>query len=83
MQKRKLGNSGLEASPLGKGFLTAKIDESTTFDRTDFRNMVPRFAPEARKANLALVESLSAIAARKNVPPRAAGTCRASATRNT
>jgi aryl-alcohol dehydrogenase-like predicted oxidoreductase len=65
----ELGIGFVPFSPLGKGFLTGKIDENTTFDRTDFRNMVPRFAPEARKANLALVESLSAIAARKNVTP--------------
>src|SRR6202041_947166 len=52
-------------SPLGKGFLTGKIDESTTFDSTDFRNTVPRFAPEARKANQALVDLLETIAQRK------------------
>jgi aryl-alcohol dehydrogenase-like predicted oxidoreductase len=46
---------------LGKGFLAGKIDESTTFDSTDFRNIVPRFTPEARKANQALVELLRAI----------------------
>ena len=45
-------------SPLGKGFLTGKIDENTTFDSTDFRNIVPRFTPEARKANQALVDLL-------------------------
>ena len=45
-------------SPLGKGFLTGKIDESTTFDSSDFRNIVPRFTPEARKANQALVDLL-------------------------
>ena len=65
----ELGIGFVPFSPLGKGFLTGKIDENTTFDRTDFRNMVPRFAPEARKANLALVELLSAIAARKNATP--------------
>ena len=65
----ELGIGFVPFSPLGKGFLTGKIDETTTFDGTDFRNMVPRFAPEARKANLALVELLSAIAARKNVTP--------------
>ena len=52
-------------SPLGKGFLTGKIDENTTFDSTDFRNTVPRFAPEARKANRALVDLLETIAQRK------------------
>jgi aryl-alcohol dehydrogenase-like predicted oxidoreductase len=52
-------------SPLGKGFLTGAITESTTFESTDFRNVVPRFAPEARKANHALVDRLGEIAARK------------------
>jgi aryl-alcohol dehydrogenase-like predicted oxidoreductase len=56
-------------SPLGKGFLTGKIDETTTFDASDFRNVVPRFTPEARKANLALVELLKGIATRKGVTP--------------
>ena len=50
---------------LGSGFLTGKIDETTKFDRTDFRNFVPRFTPEARKANLALVELLQQIGERK------------------
>jgi aryl-alcohol dehydrogenase-like predicted oxidoreductase len=50
---------------LGKGFLTGKINENTTFDRTDFRNSVPRFSAEARKANQALVEVLGKIAGRK------------------
>ena len=54
-------------SPLGRGFLTGKIDENTTFDSTDFRNQVPRFSSEARKANKALVDLLAAIAARKEV----------------
>jgi aryl-alcohol dehydrogenase-like predicted oxidoreductase len=53
-------------SPLGKGYLTGKIDESTTFDSTDFRNIVPRFSPEARKANRAVVELLESIARQKN-----------------
>ena len=65
----ELGIGLVPFSPLGKGFLTGKIDEGTTFDTTDFRNMVPRFAPEARKANRALVDLLAAIAARKNVTP--------------
>ncbi|HEX4387059.1 MAG TPA: aldo/keto reductase [Steroidobacteraceae bacterium] len=52
-------------SPLGRGFLTGKIDERTQFDRNDFRNTLPRFAAEARKANMALVARLAAIAARK------------------
>jgi aryl-alcohol dehydrogenase-like predicted oxidoreductase len=56
-------------SPLGKGFLTGKIDESTSFDSTDFRNTVPRFTPEARKANRALVDLLGSIAQRKNATP--------------
>jgi aryl-alcohol dehydrogenase-like predicted oxidoreductase len=56
-------------SPLGKGFLTGKIDETTQFDSADFRNVVPRFTPEARKANKVLVDLLRAIAARKNATP--------------
>ncbi|MBD9510985.1 aldo/keto reductase [Ensifer sp. ENS10] len=52
-------------SPLGAGFLTGKIDENTTFDPTDFRNMVPRFSPDARKANMALVDIVKAVADRK------------------
>src|SRR5438128_3044519 len=56
-------------SPLGKGFLTGKIDETTTFDRSDFRNIVPRFTPENRKANQALVDLLASIADRKNATP--------------
>jgi aryl-alcohol dehydrogenase-like predicted oxidoreductase len=56
-------------SPLGKGFLTGKIDESTEFDSSDFRNSVPRFDSEARKANLAFVELLTEIRERKNATP--------------
>ncbi|MBZ6075679.1 aldo/keto reductase [Microvirga puerhi] len=56
-------------SPLGKGFLTGTIDEKTTFDSKDFRNIVPRFAPEARKANQAVVDLLGAIASRKKATP--------------
>src|ERR1700751_2591194 len=56
-------------SPLGKGFLTGAINENTTFDSSDFRNIVPRFTPEARKANHALVDLLGEIAARKKVTP--------------
>jgi aryl-alcohol dehydrogenase-like predicted oxidoreductase len=56
-------------SPLGKGFLTGKIDATTTFDAADFRNTVPRFSPENRKANLALVELLTGIAQRKQATP--------------
>jgi aryl-alcohol dehydrogenase-like predicted oxidoreductase len=56
-------------SPLGRGFLTGKIDENTTFDSSDFRNIVPRFTPEARKANQALVDLLRSIGERKNATP--------------
>src|SRR5467141_272632 len=56
-------------SPLGKGFLTGKITENTKFDSTDFRNIVPRFTPEARKANLSLVDLLSKVAERKKATP--------------
>jgi aryl-alcohol dehydrogenase-like predicted oxidoreductase len=56
-------------SPLGRGFLTGKIDENTTFDANDFRANLPRFTPEALKANQALVELLKGIAARKNASP--------------
>jgi aryl-alcohol dehydrogenase-like predicted oxidoreductase len=65
----ELGIGFVPFSPLGKGFLTGKIDENTTFDSSDFRNIVPRFSPEARKANLALVDRLRAIAERKQVTP--------------
>src|SRR6185369_6509045 len=56
-------------SPLGKGFLTGKIDENTKFDATDFRNVVPRFTPEARKANQVVVDLLHAIATRLKATP--------------
>ena len=56
-------------SPLGAGFLTGKIDENTTFDPTDFRNCVPRFTPEARRANAALVVAIKRIADRKGATP--------------
>jgi aryl-alcohol dehydrogenase-like predicted oxidoreductase len=65
----ELGIGFVPFSPLGKGFLTGKIDENTTFDSTDFRNTVPRFAPEARKANQALVDLLGSIAQRRNATP--------------
>ena len=65
----QLGIGFVPFSPLGKGFLTGKIDESTTFDSGDFRNTVPRFTPENRKANQALVDLLAAIAARKKATP--------------
>src|SRR5215813_1325738 len=61
----ELGISFVPFSPLGRGFLTGAIDESTTFDSKDFRNSLPRFTPEVRKANQALVDRLSAIAAQK------------------
>jgi aryl-alcohol dehydrogenase-like predicted oxidoreductase len=64
-----LGIGFVPFSPLGKGFLTGKIDENTTFDSTDFRNTVPRFAPEARKANRVLVDLLETIAQRKKATP--------------
>jgi len=62
----ELGIGFVPFSPLGKGFLTGKIDETTTFDSSDFRNIVPRFTPEARKANQALVDVLRTIAERKH-----------------
>ncbi len=65
----ELGIGFVPFSPLGKGFLTGKIDESTTFDSSDFRNIVPRFTPEARKANQALVDLLRSIGERKNATP--------------
>jgi aryl-alcohol dehydrogenase-like predicted oxidoreductase len=65
----ELGIGLVPFSPLGKGFLTGKIDERTTFDRSDFRNIVPRFAPEARKANQGLVDLLGRIAAPKKATP--------------
>jgi aryl-alcohol dehydrogenase-like predicted oxidoreductase len=61
----KLGIGFVPFSPLGKGFLTGKIDEKTTFEKNDFRNIVPRFSPEARKANQALVDLLDQVAKRK------------------
>lgn len=65
----ELGIGFVPFSPLGKGYLTGKIDESTTFDPTDFRNTVPRFAPEARQANRAVVELLTAIGQEKGATP--------------
>jgi aryl-alcohol dehydrogenase-like predicted oxidoreductase len=65
----ELGVGFVPFSPLGAGFLTGKIDENTKFDPTDFRNMVPRFSPEARKANMALVEIVKAVADRKGATP--------------
>ena len=65
----ELGIGFVPFSPLGKGFLTGMIDENTTFDSTDFRNIVPRFTPEARKANKALVDLLGTIAVRMKATP--------------
>ena len=65
----ELGIGFVPFSPLGKGFLTGTIDDNTTFDSTDFRNVVPRFTEENRKANLAFVEWLKAFAARKQATP--------------
>jgi aryl-alcohol dehydrogenase-like predicted oxidoreductase len=65
----ELGIGFVPFSPLGKGFLTGKIDENTTFDSTDFRNIVPRFTPEARKANQAVVDLIGKVAAQKNAIP--------------
>jgi aryl-alcohol dehydrogenase-like predicted oxidoreductase len=65
----ELGIGFVPFSPLGKGFLTGKINENTAFDSSDFRNIVPRFTPEARKANQALVDLLRTIAERKKATP--------------
>lgn len=65
----ELGIGFVPFSPLGKGFLTGKIDENTKFDSTDFRNTVPRFSPEARKANQALVDLIGEFAAQKKATP--------------
>jgi len=65
----ELGIGFVPFSPLGKGFLTGKIDENTKFDSSDFRNIVPRFTTEARKANQAMVDLLGSIAKRKNATP--------------
>ena len=65
----ELGIGFVPFSPLGKGFLTGRIDETTTFDLTDFRNTVPRFSPENRKANRVIVDLVSRMAARKQATP--------------
>jgi aryl-alcohol dehydrogenase-like predicted oxidoreductase len=65
----ELGIGFVPYSPLGKGFLTGKIDENTSFDKNDFRNIVPRFTTEARKANQALVDLLGTIATKKQATP--------------
>jgi len=66
---QELGIGFVPFSPLGKGFLTGAISENTAFDSSDFRNVVPRFTPEARRANQALVDRLAQIAARKRATP--------------
>ena len=88
----ELGIGFVPFSPLGKGFLTGAITENTTFDSTDFRNIVPRFTPETRRANQALVELLGEFAARKQVSPlrlpspghsrRSRGSCRSQVPRS-
>lgn len=65
----ELGIGFVPFSPLGKGFLTGKIDENTTFDSSDFRNIVPRFTPEARRANQALVDLLKSMSESKSATP--------------
>jgi aryl-alcohol dehydrogenase-like predicted oxidoreductase len=65
----ELGIGFVPFSPLGKGFLTGKIDETTTFDSSDFRNTVPRFTPENRKANQDMVDLVTSLAARKEATP--------------
>jgi aryl-alcohol dehydrogenase-like predicted oxidoreductase len=65
----ELGIGFVPFSPLGKGFLTGKIDENTTFDSTDFRNTVPRFSPANRKENQTVVDLVAALAARKGITP--------------
>jgi aryl-alcohol dehydrogenase-like predicted oxidoreductase len=65
----ELGIGFVPFSPLGKGFLTGKISEDTKFDKTDFRNIVPRFTPENRKANQALVDQLGKFAQQKKATP--------------
>ena len=65
----ELGIGFVPFSPLGKGFLTGKIDENTSFDKTDFRNIVPRFSADARRANQAVVDLLGEIAKRKKATP--------------
>src|SRR5206468_8985457 len=65
----ELGIGFVPYSPLGRGFLTGKISENTAFDSSDFRNILPRFTPEARKANQALVDLLGGIAKRKKATP--------------
>ena len=65
----ELGIGFVPFSPLGRGFLTGKMDANTTFDSSDFRNKLPRFTPEARKANQALVDLIGKVAERKQATP--------------
>ncbi|MEO8377264.1 MAG: aldo/keto reductase [Candidatus Sumerlaeota bacterium] len=65
----ELGIGFVPFSPLGKGFLTGKIDETTTFDSSDFRNIVPRFTPEAMKTNMAFVDHIKSVAEKKKFTP--------------
>ena len=65
----ELGIGFVPFSPLGRGFLTGTLDESTTFDSSDFRNGLPRFTPENRKANLAFVDRVATIAAKQKATP--------------
>ena len=65
----ELGIGFVPFSPLGKGFLAGKIDENTKFDSSDFRNVVPRFSPEARKVNQSMIDLLNSIAKKKNATP--------------
>ena len=66
---QELGIGFVPFSPLGAGFLTGQINENTKFDPTDFRNMVPRFSPEARKINMVLVDLVKSVAERKSATP--------------
>jgi aryl-alcohol dehydrogenase-like predicted oxidoreductase len=66
---QELGIGFVPFSPLGRGFLTGKMDANTTFDSSDFRNKLPRFTPEARKANQALVDLIGRVAERKQTTP--------------
>jgi len=69
MRGEELGIGFVPFSPLGKGFLTGKIDENTVIDASDFRSTIPRFSPEARRANRAVIDLLNVVAKRKNATP--------------
>jgi aryl-alcohol dehydrogenase-like predicted oxidoreductase len=71
----ELGIGFVPYSPLGRGFLTGRMDETTTFEKSDFRNLLPRFTPEARKANQSLIDLLKTIGARKNATPAQIALC--------